>query len=386
MSAGLSIDLAVRLPGFGLEVAWESDDPALGVFGPSGAGKTTLLEALAGLRPAEGRIAVDGEVWLDSARGVRRPPDRRGVGWVPQESLLFPHRDVMGNVLMGRRRAARAGARALDPERVLEVLGIRGLERRAVASLSGGERRRVALARALCSAPRLLLLDEPLAALEIPLRRRILADLLRIRAEFGVRTILVSHEPAEIAVAASEAIVLRGGRVAARGEPRRLFLDPAVAPLARAEGFLNVLRGRVRSIDEGLATAVVAAGLEVRLPAEGLAPGMEVDFGLAGEDLILSLDPPARLSAQNHVACVVRRIDAGAGGIGGRGGAVDGKDSGGAAAGAVTVVAEAGEPPVPLLVLVTAPAVRRLDLRAGTRGYLIFKAQACRILAVTPAR
>src|SRR5437899_8925254 len=165
------LDLTVPLDRFTLSIAWETSERFLGIFGPSGAGKTTILEAIAGLRrTARGVIRLDGRTCLDSERGIDLPPELRGVGYVPQDGLLFPHRDVFGNLLAGWRRAVQAAAplgseprRRLAPERVLEVLELASLARRPIATLSGGEQRRVALGRALCSGPDLLLLDEPLA-------------------------------------------------------------------------------------------------------------------------------------------------------------------------------------------------------------------------------
>src|SRR5882672_887390 len=166
MSGGIDLDFRVPLGRFALSLVWKTADSSLGLFGPSGAGKTTALEAIAGLRrDAQGFIRVNDETWLDTSRGLRTPPEERGVGYVPQDTLLFPHRDVMGNLTAGRRRAERPGAKRLSAERVVEVLELGDLRSRAITTLSGGERQRVALGRALCSGPGLLLLDEPLASL-----------------------------------------------------------------------------------------------------------------------------------------------------------------------------------------------------------------------------
>src|SRR5437899_7778725 len=172
----IEIDLEVPLARFTLRVATRLGGGMTAVMGPSGAGKTTLLEALAGLRrKARGRVVLMGETLLDTAREVARPPEKRGVGYVPQEAGLFPHLSAIANVRFG----ARGAAESVDS--AISTLELRGLLDRYPASLSGGEKQRVALARALASDPRLLLFDEPLAALDVGLKERILPYLLRIR-------------------------------------------------------------------------------------------------------------------------------------------------------------------------------------------------------------
>jgi molybdate transport system ATP-binding protein len=365
MSARFAVDLEVPLEPFTLAVRWETDEPSLGIFGPSGAGKTTLLEAVAGLRrQARGSIVVGDEPWLDSARGVDRPPERRGVGYVPQEALLFPHRDVRGNLEAGRRRAARGGARRLDPARVIEVLELGALLSRDVASLSGGERRRVALGRALCSAPLLLLLDEPLAGVDLQLRRRILAYLLRVREEFGIPTLSVSHDASEIQLLAREILVLQAGRVEARGAPASVLASAGILPLARGEGFENVLQGRVVEAGPGVAIAILAGGARLAFAGPRLAVGQQVSIGVRAEDLILARGRPEGLSTRNALPAVIREVRP--------------SSPGGEPASVVAALEPGGEP---LVVLLTDEAIRELGLAGGLAVTLLCKAQACRLLA-----
>ena len=368
MSVSLSLDIALPLDRFRLEVLWETAETALGVFGPSGSGKTSLLESIAGLRRgARGVIRSEGRTWMDSTQGFALPPERRGVGLVPQDARLFPHRDVMGNVLAGRRRALKTPARRLEPDRVLEILELTGLERADVSSLSGGERQRVALARALCSAPDLLLLDEPLAGLDLPLRRKILPYLIRVQREFAVPTLFVSHDATEVRLLSREAIVLRDGRVLKRGAPDTLFTEEAVLPLAWAEGFENVLRGRVVESGGATATVEMEPGVRLIVPGQGLAPGRQVAVTVRPEDLILAVQPPAGLSAQNVIS----------GSIGGFHRATPEEEGDGALL-AIVNRRGAGSP---ILVAITTQAQRRLDLRPGTAVHVVFKAQACRAIA-----
>jgi molybdate transport system ATP-binding protein len=204
---------------FSLALDLVLDAPVTALFGPSGAGKTTLLETIAGLRrPASGSLRIDGEVVNEPATNTFVAPERRRIGYVPQDGALFPHLNVRGNLLYGRH-----GGSGPDFDRVCALLEIGGLADRPVHRLSGGEKRRVALGRALLASPRLLLLDEPLAELDIPLRERVLPHLGRLRHEFGLPIIYVSHSPEEIVALGSEVVALEHGRVTHRGRATDLF-------------------------------------------------------------------------------------------------------------------------------------------------------------------
>jgi molybdate transport system ATP-binding protein len=221
MPVAITLDFMLRQGDFRLEMAERVETVVLALFGASGSGKTTVLEAVAGLRhPERGRIVVDGRILYSSGEDIKLAPRLRQIGYVPQDSVLFPHMDVKRNILYG---AGRGNGISLD--RVLEILEIEALLARPVASLSGGERQRVALARALMSSPRLLLLDEPLAAVDLELRRRIVPCLRRIRDELGVPMIYVSHDAAEIRTIADRAIVLDRGTVRASGEPAKVLSE-----------------------------------------------------------------------------------------------------------------------------------------------------------------
>ncbi len=356
----LALDLEVPLAPFTLSLRWESRERFLGIFGHSGAGKTTILEAIAGTsRSARGAVRVDDRVLLDTRRGIRLAPEERGVGYVPQDGLLFPHLDVIGNVRFGAARAARSVGRPLPPERVLAVLELTGMESRTLAGLSGGERRRVALARALCSGPGLLLLDEPLAGLDAPLKRRILPYLLRVRDEFGIPTVFVSHDPGEVSLLCDEVLVLEKGSVLASGPPAAVFSRPEVFAIAREEGFENVLTGTILDAGDGSSTLELHPSVTMTLPA-ALPRGSHVTIGLRAEDVIVALDRPTGLSAQNALPAVVREVR-------------DGDP--------VLLVAEVHGAGASVVVTVTRQAVEQLSLRAGLPVHLVSKAQACRILA-----
>lgn len=227
----MSVELqGVRLPlaTFTLEVEVTLAGRVTAIFGPSGAGKTSLLEIIAGLRrPASGTVRIGGSALTDTAGKIFVPPERRAIGYVPQEGALFPHLSVRKNLLYGQRafaakRISEAGSGALTFQHVTEVLEIAALADRATGTLSGGEKQRVALGRALLAAPQLLLLDEPLAGLDAPLRERLLPYLARIRDEFAIPMLYVTHSPDEVVALCDDAVMLEAGRVVRRGKPEEL--------------------------------------------------------------------------------------------------------------------------------------------------------------------
>ncbi|HXT50614.1 MAG TPA: ATP-binding cassette domain-containing protein [Thermoanaerobaculia bacterium] len=220
----MKLELAgIRLPlqPFTLEVEATLTAAASGICGPSGAGKTSLLELIAGLRrPTAGRVSLDGETLTDirsDARGVVLPARHRRIGYVPQDGALFPHLSVRGNLLYGRRDGD-------APAAVIEVLGLGPLLDRSIRQLSGGERRRVALGRALAAGPRLLLLDEPLSGLDSALRERVLEHLRMVRDELGVPMLYVSHDLTELAALCTQLLVIERGRVVAHGPAAELLV------------------------------------------------------------------------------------------------------------------------------------------------------------------
>ena len=209
----LSLDITHRAGAFELSAQLALAGPITALFGPSGAGKTTLLNVIAGLvRPLQGRIAFDGEIWFDSATKTFTPPHRRRIGYVFQEGRLFPHLDVRGNLTYGRWFARRA-ERLVAFDEVVALLGIEDLLARRPRNLSGGEQQRVSIGRALLMNPRLILMDEPLAALDAARRAEVLPYIERLRNRFAIPIVYVSHAVEEVERLADEIVTMEAGRV-----------------------------------------------------------------------------------------------------------------------------------------------------------------------------
>jgi molybdate transport system ATP-binding protein len=365
----LSVQVRLPLDRFALDVDFTTTHRVTGVFGVSGSGKTTLLETVAGLRGrASGRVRFGDEVWMDGARRIHVPPEGRGIGYVPQDSLLFPHLDVRGNLRVGHARAQRAG-RDFDEtfQNVVRVLELQPLLDRNASTLSGGERQRVALGRALCSAPRLLLLDEPLASLDAALRRRVLPFLHRVQAQLALPILLVSHDPVEVQALCDDLVVLRQGRVVARGEPRDVLTRPDVFPLAEHEGFQNLLPARVvetRAETSRVRLGDGSGGPALTVPRSALGPGATLMVGIPADEITLALEPPAGISARNAVPATVEAVRS---------------------AGAIHLVTARVSPGAPPLVAeVTADALTDLHVGPGTELYLLVKTSAITLYEDAP--
>jgi molybdate transport system ATP-binding protein len=245
VSDRLEVAITLRVPGFELDVAWSAGGGVAVLFGPSGAGKTLTLQCLAGLmKPTAGRIVVDGRVFFDSAAGISLPSQARRVGYVFQGYALFPHLTVTDNVGFGLRDRPRA-ERMRRVAHVVEQLGLGGLERRYPRELSGGQRQRVALGRALAIEPALLLLDEPLSALDAPLRRALRDELRALLSDVGTAAVVVTHDFTEAYRLADRIVVYDGGRVVQSAPRAELLWQPASEAVARIMGIPNVLHGTV---------------------------------------------------------------------------------------------------------------------------------------------
>jgi len=306
---GLFAEFSVRHPS-GTRVTGRIEAPAdLGVtvlYGPSGCGKTTVLRALAGLeRPRSGTITFGGERWFDASRGIHLPPQVRDVAMLFQDMALFPWLDVAANVGFGLRRLS-AAERAARTRAALERFVIADLSHRLPATLSGGQQQRVALARALVRRPRLLLLDEPLSALDGALRDELRPQLRQWLLEAAVPVVLVTHDHTEALALGDRIVVMDQGEVVQAGSVAEVFSHPADARVARIVGTESILPGSIVGIDGGIATVDVAG---VRLNAVAPPDGATlVHVCLRAEEVMLLRHVDGQWSARNRFPATVRFV------------------------------------------------------------------------------
>ena len=354
----LTFQIAKRYPDFSLdcEAAFESGISA--IFGPSGSGKTTLLNCMAGLiTPDSGRIEVRGRTVYSSSGGARVPPEKRRFGYVLQDSALFPHMSVWQNILYGYRLTP-VELRRTEPEQLVELFQLSPLLERGVDTLSGGERQRVALARALATSPELLLLDEPLASLDVAFRGVIIRYLKRIWSELGTPMLYVSHSISEVVALADDMLVVSGGSPVVQGRPSTALVHPGVGALADYATLENLLEAEVVAAQEGDAMAELAVGgARLLAPDVQSSPGDEVTVSIRASDIILALEVPSKISAQNILPGTVVEVHE----TGTR----------------VLVYVDVG---ARLVVEITPGALRNLELRQGQQVYAVIKSTSILVL------
>jgi molybdate transport system ATP-binding protein len=319
MTSRLEVSVRKTLPGFTLDAEWSAGDGVAVLFGPSGAGKTLTLQCLAGLvRPDAGRIVVDGRVLFDAAAGVDVPPQRRRVGYVFQGYALFPHLSVRDNVGFGLRERRRS-ERQRRVEEVLRRLSLETLADRYPHELSGGQRQRVALGRALAPDPALLLLDEPLSALDLPLRQALRDELRSVLAGWGTAAVLVTHDLAEAYRLGDRIVVYENGRVIQSAPRAELLSQPSSRSVARIMGLRNLLQGvtlkatpdRIQLRWRGQALEAVNSPTHAYLPA----PDSPLAFVIRPEYVRLIRKDREGVDAAHHMnlmsGTIVREVDFG---------------------------------------------------------------------------
>jgi molybdate transport system ATP-binding protein len=370
----IRFNAAIALGAFTLDAAFESDAGVLALFGRSGSGKSVTIALIAGLlRPDRGAIVVDGRVLVDTEKGIFVPKHARRIGVVYQDARLFPHLTVRQNLMFGRWFARKLHG-ADPPERevafdaVVETFGIGHLMARRPGLLSGGERQRVGIGRALLSSPHLLLMDEPLTALDEDRKHEVIALIERMRDEFKVPIVYVSHAVEEVVRLAAEVVVIAGGRVIAVGPVGEVFAAAEVHAGESRFARSSVLTGHIAATPTGYGlTAIAHPGGTIWLAGSAGPIGREVRVLVRAADVTLATERPRHLSVRTILAGTVASIE---------------KDDGPLAA--VTVALDGN---ARLLALATRMAVDELALKPGDKVFALLKTVALdeRSVATDPA-
>lgn len=340
--------------GFSLDAAFHAPPGVTVLFGRSGSGKTTIVNAVAGLlMPDAGRIASGDWTLLDTERGVRLKPYHRRIGYIFQEGRLFPHLTVQQNLAYGAWFAPKDSPRE-DLGRIIDLLGIGHLLDRRPGALSGGEKQRVAIGRALLSGPRLILADEPLAALDEARKAEILPYFEQLRDEVKVPILYVSHSASEVARIATTVVAMDAGRVVAQGPAAEVLSDPSVLPAGVREAGAVLTALVVQHHEDGL-TELDANGVPLFLPRVAQAPGKMIRIRIAAHEVILAKAKPSDLSALNILRGTVTEVRSG--------------DGPGAIVALDTVAGR-------LLARITRRSAEALELRRGLEVHAIMKSVA----------
>jgi len=305
----LEVNVGRRLGRLELQLQLASASGVTALFGRSGAGKSSIINMISGLlKPDRGRIVVDGRVLFDHERGINLPPRKRRVGYIFQESRLFPHLKIRRNLQYGQRFAP-SQARYVDLDHVVDLLGIGHLLERRPANLSGGERQRVAIGRALLASPRLLLMDEPLASLDAQRKNEILPYIERLRDELALPIVYVSHQFAEVARLADMLVIMEAGRSTATGPLADVVNHLDLSRLTGFDWAGAIIEAEVADHDEvyGL-TRLICAGGELLVPLAAHAAGDRVRVHVRTADVSIALRRPTDISVQNMLSARIDEI------------------------------------------------------------------------------
>jgi molybdate transport system ATP-binding protein len=306
----LEVDIEHRLADFALDIHFHAGRGLTALFGRSGAGKTSVVNAIAGLlRPRRGRIVMDGLVLLDTERGICIPTHRRRIGYVFQEGRLFPHLTVRQNLMFGRWFAPARERRATNLDGIVDLLGIAELLDRRPGRLSGGEKQRVAIGRALLASPRLLLMDEPLASLDTRRKDEILPYLERLRDDARVPIVYVSHSIAEVTRLATTIVLISAGRVHAVGPVQEVMGRAELYPLAGRFEAGAVLSMRITAQDPRWSLTQLTGDFgNLTVPRLDAPVGAPLRVRIRARDVILAVTRPTGISALNVLAAEVERV------------------------------------------------------------------------------
>lgn len=356
----MHVEAVLRRGDFCLDARFEAPDRGVvALFGRSGCGKSTLVNVIAGLvRPERGRVEIARRCWLDTSKGIDLPTANRGAGYVFQDSRLFPHLDVRRNLQYGLSRS-RGRSHGIAFDDIVGVLALEPLLARKPASLSGGERRRVALGRALLAQPDLLLMDEPFSGLDLPRRAEFVTYVEALRERLALPIVLVTHDFDDVLHLATHLVVMNAGRVDAQGAVTDLGLHPALLSILGGAASGAVIDSIVSGVDAGTGLVRVTVGRagQLKLRLASVSAGARVRLQLLARDLILAHEPPRGLSVRNSLQGVVSRLDEA------------GDD-------AVDVHVDLGGPVV--MARITREAVTELQLEPGRSVHVLVKAVSVR--------
>ena len=368
MTTILTVQLRKRLGrtsgGFSLDVEFNAAPGITILFGPSGAGKTSILDCVAGLlSPDSGRITIGGRVLFDASMGIDLPASKRQVGYVFQDLALFPHLTVWENVeyglshLLPRQRRERCAT-------ILDAFRVAGLGRRKIDEVSGGERQRVALARTLVTDPTVLLLDEPLSALDASTKAKIISDLRSWNAAHQIPILYVTHSREEVFALGERVIALDAGRILAQGTPHEVLDAPRQETVAQLAGFENIFDATVESTnpDRGTMTCRLHAAqgdrpVQLETPLIRAEIGSRLRVGIYAGDILLAIVPPIGLSARNVIAGTIVSLER--------------RDM---------VVSARVNCGVEMEVHLTLAARDALELSSGKQVWLVIKTHSCRLM------
>ena len=307
----LELSVCRQQGAFKVDVALNAGAGVTALFGPSGSGKTSIINMVAGLsRPDSGRIVVDGKVLFDSTADIDIAPEKRRLGYVFQDGRLFPHLSVRSNLVFGRNRVPVA-ERRVDFDAVIDVLGIAHLLDRRPALLSGGEKQRVAIGRALLASPRILLMDEPLAALDANRKAEVLPFIGALSKRFHIPIVYVSHSMDEVLSLADTLVLMDQGRAAAAGATEEVLSRVELRVLTGRWDAGSVIRAMVEGHDKATGmTRLSFAGGTLAMARNHLAVGANVRLRIHASDIAIALDPPGRVSVRNILPARVRAVSA----------------------------------------------------------------------------
>lgn len=307
----LDLSISRRQGAFQVEVTLKAGAGITALFGPSGSGKTSVINMVAGLaRPDTGRIVVDGKVLFDAALGLDVAPEHRRLGYVFQDGRLFPHLSVRANLTFGMNRLP-AAERRIDFDAVIDVLGIGHLLDRRPALLSGGEKQRVAIGRALLANPRILLMDEPLAALDANRKAELLPFIAALSRRFAIPILYVSHSMDEVLALADTLVLMDQGKVAAAGPTEDILSRTDLRPLTGRWEAGSVIRATVEDHDEATGiTRLAFAGGHLLMARNHLPTGTQVRLRIHASDIAIALDRPGRVSVRNILPATIASVSA----------------------------------------------------------------------------